>query len=74
MNRSLAATSMALRIAAVPALFLFALRPPLGLAAAVTGAAAIVRDRRADGRAVAGIILGLVALAGAAVLIARPDS
>jgi hypothetical protein len=69
--------SLILGTAAVPALLLFGLGLFLGIAAVVTGVVALVRRDRAPGdpkRAAGGVALGLLALAGAVVLIARPDT
>jgi putative effector of murein hydrolase len=64
--------ALALGIAALPALFLFMLGLPLGLAAVAVGAVGTARnDRRRT--AVAGLVLGLIAVAAAIFLIARPD-
>jgi hypothetical protein len=70
---ALGTAALALGIGAVPALFVCLLGPPLALAAIVAGTVALVQGRHRPGRAIAGIVLGLVALAGAVILIARPD-
>lgn len=50
----------------------------MGLAAVVTGVVAFARERGRPGggagRALGGIALGLLALAGAAALVLRPDT
>lgn len=75
---TLGVVSLGLGAIAIPTLFCFGLGLPLGLAATVTGAVALVRARdRPAGearRAVGGIALGLFALAIAAALILRPDT
>lgn len=65
--------AFSLGIASIPALFVCFFGAPLGVAAIVTGGLALARGQRRSGKAIAGIVLGLIALAGAAVLIARPD-
>jgi uncharacterized membrane protein HdeD (DUF308 family) len=66
--------ALTLGVASVPALFVFFLGLPLAVAAIATGAVGVVRDRSQPGRAVAGIVLGVIALVCAVVLVARPDS
>ncbi|MGN9909805.1 hypothetical protein ACTMTJ_19855 [Phytohabitans sp. LJ34] len=73
----LAVVSLGLGAVAIPTLFCFGLGIPLGLAAVVTGVVAFARERGRPGggagRAAGGVALGLLALAGAAVLVLRPD-
>lgn len=66
--------AFALGIVSIPALFVFFIGMPLGVAAIVTGAIAVVRERSWYGRAIAGMAFGAIALVGAVVLIIRPDS
>jgi hypothetical protein len=66
--------AFSLGIASIPGLFVCFLGVPLAVAAIVTGGLALARGRPRSGKAVAGVVLGLIALAGAVVLIARPDS
>jgi uncharacterized membrane protein HdeD (DUF308 family) len=68
-------TSLVLGALSIPLLLCFFAGPLVGVAAIVTGSLAL-RSNAKDGRgrAITGIALGVVAIATAVALVARPDS
>jgi hypothetical protein len=75
-DRSLGSISIVLGLTAIPALLFYPISLLLGLAAVGTGAVALRQGgRQIDrGRAIAGIVLGVLAVTAAAVVIALPDN
>lgn len=71
----LGTTSLVLGALSIPLLLCFFAGPLVGVAAIVAGLLALRGDAKdGRGRAIAGIALGVVAIAAAVLLVARPDS
>jgi hypothetical protein len=74
MNRTpLGYISLALGVVSLPMLFVCMLGLPLGVAAIAAGGVGLARREPARTTALAGIVLGLLAVAAAVVFIVRPD-